>query len=102
VTVALELVDLDRAVGGVLVHVVDVEATRVRVIGREGDREQAALAGGVDPVGDVQERLRGRDRVVERLDETGPLGHEEQGREGWGVVDVGGRVEGPDGVELDA
>ena len=49
---AFELVDPDVPLA---VGVVDVEATAAPVVGREGDREQAALAAGGDQAVDVEE-----------------------------------------------
>ena len=55
---ALARAVLDDALSPVAAGEVDVEAPRSRVVGREGDRQQALLAAGRDLARDVEERLR--------------------------------------------
>ena len=75
---ALVLGDDDVAA---VVGVVDVEQPVLRVVGREGDRQQPALAAVGDPVADVEERLAAVLRpFFDEPDRPGLLDHEDAGR----------------------
>ncbi len=93
-----ELVDLD--VPGP-VRVVGVEVVVALVVGIEGDREQASLASGRDPAGDVEEGAALDVAVVDHPDRAALLDHVEEARRAGSVGDVGRRGEAADLVLAD-
>lgn len=75
----------------------------MRVVGREGDREQAALAAVVaDQVANVEEGPRGLVPAAENRDLPELLDDEEELREAWRARHIGGVFESADALQRQA
>ena len=96
---ASEFVDPDVAGP---VDVIDVEAPAGRVVGREGDREQPALAFEGDELRDVEERPAEAPAVPHDLDPAALLDDEEQLRGAGGAGHVDRAFEVADPLQPDA
>src|SRR5690606_24033606 len=92
------LVDADRPRA---VRVVDVEALGGAVVGREGDREQAALAAVADPAAQVEEGA-GAAAAAQGDDPARLLDDEEEAGEAGRAGDVDGLAEAADALQRQA